>query len=191
MKFPAAFFVASALSTLVLPRQAAAHEAFLGVGPALGLSTGNDWEGDGAIFYGQSRFGYRANVPVGIVGHVREGYAKVDERLLTNLAIGVEGRIPLETMTPWLRLSWMHQHEESIDFAKEEPFGVLVGVGRGIRHRGGIGFGSGLDVRFAKSGAFDWFAGGELFLDYLFASESPGPSVYAGAALSIGASHRW
>ncbi|HMR11923.1 MAG TPA: hypothetical protein PKA88_39345 [Polyangiaceae bacterium] len=181
----------TAALVLAMPRSACAHEVFLGVGPAVGFSTGNDWEGDGAIFYGQSRFGYRSNIPIGVVGHLREGYAKVDERLLTNLALGVEGRLPLESMTPWLRLSWLHQHEESIDFAKEEPFGVLFGVGRGIRHRGGVGFGAGVDVPFAKTGAFDWFAGGEAFLDYLFASEAPGPSVYAGGALSIGASHRW
>ena len=143
------------------------------------------------IPYVASRFGYRSNSPLGVVANLREGYGKVDERLLTLLGFGVEGRLELEGVTPWLRLSWLHQHEESIDFAKEEPFGVVFGVGRGIRHRGGVGFGAGADVPFAKSGDIDWFFGGELFADYLFASEAPGPDLYAGAALSIGGSHRW
>ena len=32
-------------------RPARAHEVFLGVGPAAGFSSGNGWEGDGAIPY--------------------------------------------------------------------------------------------------------------------------------------------
>ena len=85
-----------------------------------------------------------------------------------------------------MRLGWAHQHEESWAFAKEEPLGVLFGVGRGIRHRAGISSALGADVPLARSKHLTWIASAEGWLDWLPRGEAPGPSYYAGATLAAG-----
>lgn len=164
----------------------AAGDVNVAAGPSIGTSGGNDWSGDGAIPSAQLRLAYRFPFGVGPVFVGREGYAKVDQRLLTLVSIGAQGWLELESVKPYARVAWAHQHEESWAFAKEEPFGVLFGVGRGIRHRGGLDFGVGADVPVARSGSVRWLVFGEAWLDWLFASESPGPEYYAGGSIGVG-----
>ncbi len=159
-------------------------------GAALGGSGGNDWSGDGAIPYALFRLGYRHDDLIGPMAMVREGYARTDDRLLTALSFGAQIWAELGDTRPYFRLSWLHQHEESVAYAKEEPFGVLFGVGKGIRHRGGMGAAAGVDVPFARGERIIGFVSGEVFADWLFVSEAPGPEWYAGGAIAIGLDYR-
>lgn len=164
----------------------AAGEVDVAAGPGVATSGGDDWSGDGAIPSGALRLAYRFPVGVGPVFVGREGYAKVDQRLLTLVSLGAQAWLVLDGVKPYARVAWAHQHEESWAFAKEEPFGVLFGVGRGIRHRGGLDFGVGADVPVAGSERLRWFLFGEAWLDWLFASEAPGPAYYAGGSVGVG-----
>jgi hypothetical protein len=159
-------------------------------GPAVGASGGNDWSGDGAIPYATLRLAYRHDDLIGPVFVGREGYASTDERLLTLIGFGAQIWARVGETRPYARLVWLHQHEESVAFAKEEPLGVLFGVGKGIRHRGGMGAALGLDLPFAKGKRWSGFVAGEIFCDWFFASEAPGPAWYAGGALLVGFDYR-
>src|ERR1043165_4736394 len=118
----------------------------LAAGAGLGASFGNGWSGDGVIPYDQARLAYRFGHFIGPVAIGRQGYGKVDDRLLTLVGFGAQVWWPLEGFSPWFHLCWAHQHEEFVESAKEEPFGVLFGVGRSVRHRGGFTFAAGVDV---------------------------------------------
>jgi hypothetical protein len=183
---------AAAAGTLALalfcfsPDARADGDIDIAAGLGAGVSFGNGWEGDGAIPYGATRLAYRFGHWIGPVAYGRQGYGKVDQRLLTLVGLGAQAWLPLQGVSPWFRLAWAHQHEEFIESAKEEPFGVLFGVGRSVRHRGGLTFGAGADVPFAKSKKLEWFVAGEAFADWLFAGEAPGPTWYAGGMVSIG-----
>lgn len=168
----------------------AGGELDLALGAALGGSGGNEWSGDGAIPYGLLRLGYRHDDWIGPIIVGREGYAPVDERLLTLTSFGAQAWAKLGETRPYARLAWLHQHEESIAFAREEPFGVLFGVGKGIRHRGGMGAAIGVDLPFEKSETLIWFASGEAWVDWFFVSEAPGPAWYAGGAVAVGFDYR-
>jgi len=184
--------VAAAVGTLVLvvcaaPRIAHAEgDVHAATGLGAGTSFGNGWEGDGVIPYGALRLAYRFDHWIGPVAYGRQGYAKVDQRLLTLVALGAQAWYSLDGLSPWLRVAWAHQHEEFIESAKEEPFGILFGVGRSVRHRGGLTFGAGADVPFTRSKKLEWFLSGEAFADWLFAGEAPGPTWYVGGMVSIG-----
>ena len=155
-------------------------------GPTLGGSTGNGWSGDGVIPGAQLRAGYRFANLVGPVFVGREAYAKEDERLLTLISLGAQVWWPPIEPRPYARLSWVHQHEEFVGYAQDEPFGVLFGVGNGIRHRGGVELALGTDIRFAESESIDWLLSPELYADWILASEAPGPKYYLGGGLSVG-----
>ena len=91
-------------------------------------------------------------------------YATVDERLNTGLTLGVAGFIPWQRVRPFLRAFFIHQHEEGLVAVEEEPLGVLVGIGAGIRHRAGLGGTLGLEIPFKKSDHVEYlaFAGGTV-----------------------------
>jgi hypothetical protein len=150
-------------------------------------SAGNGWSGDGLIPTSAVRLAYRFPIGIAPVAFAREGYARVDERLLTLLGLGAQGWLMLGDFRPFARLAWIHQHEEPVAFAKEEPFGILFGVGRGIRHRGGVETALGFDYVFAQSNrAVRWFATLEGFADWTFAGDAPAPSRYFGSTLGLG-----
>lgn len=177
----------AALPIVCVPRSTlAAGDVNAVAGASIASSTGNGWEGDGAIPSAQLRLAYRFPVGIAPVFVGREGYARVDDRLLTLISLGVQGWLDLGGAKPYARLAWAHQHEESTAFAREEPFGVLFGVGRGIRHRGGIDMALGADVPLARSKSLTWLVVAELWADWMFASESPGPEWYLGGTLGIG-----
>lgn len=67
---------------------------------------------------------------------------------------------------------------------------MVFGVGKGIRHRGGLGAAIGLDVPCAEGDELSWYGSGEVWFDWFFASEAPGPAWYAGGAVAIGLDHR-
>ncbi len=152
----------------------------------MGGSTGDGWSGDGAIPGAQLRAAYRFGDIAGPVFVGREAYGRVDERLLTLISLGAQVWWPEIEPRPFARLSWVHQHEEYLGYAKDKPFGVLFGVGNGIRHRGGAELAIGTDFIVAKSAAIDWLVAPELYADWMFASEAPGPSFYLGGGVLVG-----
>lgn len=162
---------------------------FAAAGPSLSASGGNDWHGDGAIPSGVLVAGYRFTPHVGAAFVGKEGYAAVDQRLLTLVGLGVVGMLPAGDFTPHARFAFVHQHEESWAFVKEEPFGVVFGVGDGIRHRGGVQFAAGTSWTFARSGATSFRVTGELFTDLFVEGAAPGPLWYAGGMLGLGLDH--
>jgi hypothetical protein len=144
---------------------------------------GTEWRGDAAA-YGSLDIGYRFADIVGIYVQGQEGYAAVDQRLLTLVALGVQLWGRLGPTRPYARVAAIHQHEESMSVVAEDPAGALFGVGDGIRHRFGGEAGVGLDVPVYQEKDLSLFVTGEgsvkIFPDDL------GPLVYAGAGLGFG-----
>jgi hypothetical protein len=158
----------------------------LTLGPGGMAST---WRGDGGL-YGGMRVGARFFDVVSIDVLARLGYATVDERTLTYLALGASvyprvffgGRV-----RPFARVAVVHQHEETIAAIHRDAFGALLGVGDGIRHRGGFSMGLGADVPFARAGSTQFFAGLEAMATVF--PDARGPEWYFGGGAWLGVSY--
>ncbi len=112
------------------------------------------------------------------------GYARVDQRLLTRLTVGVDvGHTFADRYRPRLFAAFVHQHEESLASVAEQPFGAVLGIGDGIRHRAGAYFGAGFDWRFFRRGSLQLAVGPELSAMYL--TYSSGPSWYLFGGISL------
>lgn len=154
---------------------------------ALGLDAADsDWDED-RLSYGTFKAGYRfAGLPWFQLTYIGKlGYATVDERMLTYLSFGPEVRPALfDAVRPYARGTVVHQHEENVDAAQEQPFQALVGVGDGIRHRAGVAGAIGLEVPFAQHRVGDFYASLDLSATYF--PDDRGPHRYLTAGLSIG-----
>lgn len=154
---------------------------------ALGLdSSSSSWEEDTHVGHGTFKLGYRFLWPwfqVTYLGKV--GYATVDERVLTFLSLGVEVRPDwFERIRPYARASLVHQHEEPLVALEHQPFQSLIGVGDGLRHRGGGATAIGAELPFRDHRKGDWYAALELSGTYF--PDDRGPQTYLSAAGSIG-----
>jgi len=154
---------------------------------ALGLDAADsDWDED-RLSYGTFKAGYRfAGLPWFQLTYIGKlGYATVDERMLTYLSFGPEVRPALfDAVRPYMRGTVVHQHEENVDAAQEQPFQALVGVGDGIRHRAGVAGAVGLEMPFAQHRVGDFYASLDLSATYF--PDDRGPHRYLTAGLSIG-----
>lgn len=167
---------------------AASHLAHAGeLDVALGLDAADsDWEED-HLSYGTFKAGYRfAGLPwlqLTYIGKI--GYATVDERLLTYLSLGPEVRPQLfDSVRPYARALVVHQHEENVDAAENQPYQSLVGVGDGIRHRGGVAGGLGLEIPIVEHQKGDMYGSIDLAATYF--PDDRGPHRYLTAGVSIG-----
>jgi hypothetical protein len=169
------FFLAFAAS-----RDAAAGEIQLGTGPGV---YGSSWRGD-ANFGQALRVGYRFGDLVAIDTVERLGYGTVDNRVLTYLSLGgtLYGRIG--KLRPYVRLAFVHQHEEPTPGVREDPYGTVFGVGDGIRHRAGFGSSLGLDLPLMKKKSFELLVG--LDVSGTWFPDPRGPAIYAGGSLWLG-----
>lgn len=164
----------------VRPPHAKAGEIQLATGPGAYAST---WRTDGTFGQGL-RIGYRFADVVAIDTVSRLGYGTVDERLITYLSLGgtLYGRIG--KVRPYVRVAFVHQHEEPMPAFREDAFGAIFGVGDGIRHRGGFGSSLGVDVPVHKGKSTELVVGvdtsGCWFLD------PRGPKGYLGGSLWLG-----
>jgi hypothetical protein len=155
-------------------------EIQVATGPGAAAST---WRGDGSFSQGL-RLGYRFADLVAIDSVSRLGYGTVDDRVITYFSLGgtLYGRIG--KVRPYIRLAFVHQHEEPLPGYREDPFGAFFGVGDGIRHRGGFGSSLGVDVPVHKGKSTELVLGvdatGSFFPD------PRGPQVYAGGSLWLG-----
>jgi hypothetical protein len=176
----AALLATSAIA-FVAPRRAFALELQADAGAAFRRSS---WRGD-TIFGTQLGAGLRFAHAISLDFTGWEEYASVDQRLNTGLTFGVTGTLPSPTARPFVRLYFIHQHEEGLVSVRDHPFGTVAGIGTGIRHRAGMGTRFGVEVPFAKKKRVEWFftAGGDVTW---FPDDTIGPGFYFGASGTIG-----
>jgi hypothetical protein len=158
----------------------------LGFGPQGTLTA---WPGDhgrGAAI--AATWWFRPWIGAAFIG--KEQYATVDDRFLSYFSLDVALRQPLG----WLRLTGtlglVHQHEESRAAVMDQPFQAVLGVGDGIRHRGGGRIGGSLAWPFRRHGHGDFY----LALDLdgtAFLESTRGPRWMASAGLSVGFTYDW
>lgn len=150
------------------------------------LGGGTTWQGDG-LGYGSLLLAARLFRVVSIYGQARLGYARVDQRILTLLSVGLEGTYPIRNKYwPFLRLGFVHQHEESLAAAAQDPLGTLLGIGTGIRHRAGLHGSLGCDIAVWRGRRGDILLGPELAFSYL--GYSSGPTFYGMAGIQASGS---
>lgn len=146
------------------------------------------WRGDGALS-GGLRIGVRFIDLFSIDFIGRLGYSTVDERSLTYFGLGgtIYGR--LGPVRPFARIAVVHQHEETVAALKNDAAGALLGIGDGIRHRGGFTWALGADMPIGRLGR----AGkgpAQIFVGFdALASVFPdprGPSWYFGGGGWVG-----
>lgn len=168
-------------AALVAPAPPAAHGALHFSLAFAGGASG--WRGDG-LGYGGFSVGLQLwRIVTPFVG-ASLGYARVDQRLLTRLTVGVDvGYTFADRYRPRLFAAFVHQHEESLASVAEQPFGAVLGIGNGIRHRAGAYFGAGFDWRFFRRGSVQLAVGPELSAMYL--TYSSGPSWYLFGGISL------
>jgi hypothetical protein len=156
-------------------------ELHVAVDAAFGAS---NWQGDG-LGYGGIDLGFRLfRIVTPIVGAAL-GYAAVDERLLTRLRVGLDIGYTFGRVRPHLYAAFVHQHEESLAAVAQEPFGAVLGIGPGIRHRAGVNAGLGVEIRVVQRGPFELNVGPDFGFMYLTYSSGPSWYWFGGAHLSF------
>lgn len=144
---------------------------------------GTEWRGDGSG-HGQLKFGYRFNSIIGAYADLQLGYSVVDQRVTTMLAIGVQAWAHWGPLWPYARLSLVHQHEESLSVIAGEFHKAILGIGEGIRHRGGFALALGTDWMILKKKRLELFASVEAYAKWF--PGDMGPAVYVGGLLGFG-----
>ncbi|HHH30147.1 MAG TPA: hypothetical protein ENK57_17640 [Polyangiaceae bacterium] len=143
------------------------------------------WRGD---------FGGVTNLRIGVrfidiiapYAQLTVGYATVDQRMLTTVAIGAQIWAPENwPLRLYGRVAALHQHEEAVSVIAGDFGKALFGVGDGIRHRPGLELAAGVDVPFWDNGDDLEFyglvdGGAKIFPDSL------GPVAYPGAGMNVG-----
>lgn len=173
-----------AIMTLIIQLEAPPAEA-TEIRTEVGLqAAGTEWRGDVAG-YAHLAVGVRPLDYLGFYVRGDVGYAAVDTRMLTLLSLGVQGWTPmLGPVRLFGRVGFIHQHEESWSVVAGDVGRALLGLGDGIRHRGGVGTGLGVEVPFFEKRDFTWFAKvdgtANIFPDPL------GPRVYGGGGVGLG-----
>jgi hypothetical protein len=152
---------------------------------AAGATTyASTWRGD---------FGVGSALRLGVrLGHViqpdiqtGESYATVNRRINTALTLGVTGFLPIAPITPYGRLFVLHQHEEGLVSVENTPFGFVLGIGSGIRHRAGGGLTIGVDFplkTLSKRANTTFFVEGTTTY---FPDNTLGPSAYFGLSAGV------
>ena len=154
---------------------------------AVGLDAGaSAWSEDSAVGHSLIEVGYRFWKPwFELHGMSRLGYASVDQRLLEQFGVGVELRAPhLWRLAPYVRADLVHQHEEPRTSWESQPLQSLLGVGDGLRHRGGGSLGAGLELPFYHH-AHGWFYAA-ADLDTTWFPDDRGPAWYVEGGLALG-----
>ncbi len=149
----------------------------VGMGPSAVAST---WRGDIAAG-GSFRLGL---LVLGVLAPdivTRLAYSTVDDRMLTYLSLGVTGYVPLRIVRPYARLAFAHQHEESRAAIDDQPGNAVLGVGPGIRHRGGFAGAVGAEVPLGRKGRSVFSIGGDVNATHF--PDPRGPATYFGGTL--------
>lgn len=144
---------------------------------------GSAWRGDVSGFAGL-KLGFRFKDIVAPYIMLRAGYGNVDQRILELLELGVQVWAKIGSVRPYARFGIVHQHEEPWSAVKADVFGALLGVGDGIRHRGGFDGGIGVDIPFKQHKGFEFHATIEAVVTGF--PDQRGPVVYAGGLAGVG-----
>lgn len=143
------------------------------------------WRGDiGGVT--NLRIGVRFIDIIAPYAQLSVGYASVDQRMLTTVALGAQVWAPENwPLRLYARVAALHQHEESVSVIAGDFGKALFGVGDGIRHRPGLELAAGVDVPFWDNGddleIYGLVDGGaNIFPDHL------GPVAYPGAGMNVG-----
>jgi hypothetical protein len=147
------------------------------------LFGGSSWRGDG-LGYGGIDLGFRLFRIVTPLAGAWLGYAGVDQRLLTRISVGLDLGYTFGRVRPHIFGMFVHQHEESLAAVAQEPFGAVLGIGSGIRHRAGVNAGLGVEIRALHRGPLDLSVGPDLGFMYLTYSSGPNWYWYGGVHLS-------
>ncbi len=167
---------------LCSPNPSFADVGHIRVAAGLG-GLGSEWRGDGALAT-QLKLGFRLFDVVGLYGDFGLAYADVDQRVITQFAIGIQAWARIGITRPFVRVSLVHQHEESLSVIAGDFGRAILGLGEGIRHRGGVGFGLGTDIPVYRRKKLELFLTVEAIVKWF--PGDMGPAVYAGGALSFG-----
>jgi hypothetical protein len=89
-----------------------------------------------------------------------------------------------------VHIGFVHQHEESLAAVAQQPFGAVLGIGVGIRHRAGLHTGIGLDYVFRRRHNYDFSVGGEVTFTWFDPQYSVGPDFFIVADANIAAHFR-
>jgi hypothetical protein len=183
MRRAASLVLAANLGLVVAVAASDARASELDV--ALGLDAGaSSWDSDGA---GNATFklGYRFWRPWFQINYRGKlGYGSVDERMLTYLSLGVEIRPQIGRLRPYVYSGLVHQHEEPVVAVEHQPFQSLLGVGDGIRHRGGGNLGVGLEVPVYRHQNGDFYVAFDLGSTYF--PDDRGPNWYFAGGVALG-----
>lgn len=161
------------------PRPAHATDFYV---QALATGGGSTWRDDPNI-QGGLHLGFEFADIFSVEGMARMGYANIDQRLLLLVGFAIKGAIPIEPVSPYLRLGAIHMHEESVAGMKTDPFLHFVGVGDAIRHRFGVETAAGIDIRFLERKKVGLFGVVEATIDIF--PDDKGPLVYGGATTGL------
>jgi hypothetical protein len=141
------------------------------------------WHGDGALA-GSLRLGVRFIDLFSFEFIGRLAYATVDERTLTYFGFGASIYGRLDILRPFARIAIVHQHEETVAALKADTDGALLGIGDGIRHRGGFSGSLGADVPIGRRGNAQWFVGFDALATVF--PDPRGPEFYFGGGGWVG-----
>jgi hypothetical protein len=154
----------------------------------LDLSVGADasaseWDGDqlGSTLLDVA-WQFKPWLQVGLMSRI--GYGSIDDRLLEYFSVGAEVHRDLGRVRPYLRGGLVHQHEEPLVGVDNQPFQSVLGVGDGIRHRGGLDLALGVEVPFRSFQAGDFYAAAQVLGTWF--PDPRGPGWYMSAGLSVG-----
>lgn len=149
-------------------------------------AVGSSWRGD-VVGYGGVEIGARFLGFVGPYAGGALGVGTVDDRMLTAISLGLQLWGPWQPVRPYLKVGAVHQHEESLSVVAGDIGSAVLGIGEGIRHRGGAQLGIGADLPIESFGDTQFLVGvncaARLFPDEL------GPQIYAGGGLTVSLVH--
>lgn len=171
---------ATAVAAMTVASPAEAHDFQLELGAD---ATGTEWRGD-FVGSGSLKLNFRFIDLIGVYGQVREGYGLVDQRVITQLALGSQVWGRLGITRPYARLAVLHQHEESIAVIAGDVASMFLGIGDGIRHRFGGELGVGMQIPFWERKDLSFFAGVDGYAKLI--PDDLGPWVQAGGGLAMG-----
>jgi hypothetical protein len=166
---------------IVSPSSAFAGEIQFG---AMAGGEGSAWPGDAGAF-GGIRLGYRFVNLVAPYFVARAGYATINQRVLELIQLGAQIWARIGITRPYFRLGLVHQHEESWAAYKVDVFNSFLGVGDGIRHRGGGEFALGVDIPFLQRERWQVHVTIEG-LATVFPPDQKGPRAYGGGTAGLG-----
>lgn len=167
-------------AVVMMPQEARAGDIRVAIGSG---GAGTEWRGD-AAFVTQLKLGYRFLGIFGLYGDMHLGYAGVDQRVLTLFSLGIQVWGKLGITRPYARVSILHQHEESLSVVAGDFGRAILGLGEGIRHRGGVGFALGMDIPLYQRKKLQLFMSVEAMLKWF--PGDMGPAVYMGGNLGFG-----